>query len=111
MTEDEAKTKWCPYSVVSRPILDTTRTWGGYHPRIGAESSNRGCDPEETRCIAAACMAWRQDISSRVWRLNSNGSKAYSFAAADPRQFENDAQFAVEPPGASGFCGLAGAPQ
>lgn len=49
MTEDEAKTKWCPFSRVSK---DGT-----------APSCNRGNDegktPVGSDCIGSRCMAWR----------------------------------------------------
>lgn len=94
MTEDEAKTKWCPFA------------------RDSETAGNRSIlTPDDIRfpCIASACMAWRPDTRSRVWRLNKDGSKAYSFAAADARQFQDDREFAVEAPGAVGRCGMAGA--
>lgn len=53
MTEDEAKTKWCPKAMV--PM------------RSGDSSRNRGLTgngdtflPEGTLCIASECMAWRE---------------------------------------------------
>lgn len=54
MTEDEAKTKWCPFV---RAVLPGTTLPAG----------NRGVGPDGTegvkgaRCIASACMAWRWD--------------------------------------------------
>lgn len=59
MDESNAKVMWCPFSRVSSPILDTTRTWGSAHPKIGAETANRGGDPALTRCLGSGCMAWR----------------------------------------------------
>jgi len=71
MTEDEAKTKWCPFA--------RTLGWNTDAPRQGDDlqfvyaSENREVGPydkggEETfkiagrhRCIGSACMAWRWD--------------------------------------------------
>lgn len=43
MTEDEAKTKWCP------------------HVRVGDKAVNRYFDgfPSHSYCIGSECMAWR----------------------------------------------------
>lgn len=56
MTEDEAKTKWCPFARV-----------GSFATGLG--SINRGAHadgivrrstlPDEAMCIGSACMAWR----------------------------------------------------
>lgn len=79
MTEEDAKTKYCP---------------------TGAAFDY---------CQGAACMAWRWTPGARVFRLNQAGEKTYSFTTSDARQFENDPTFAIEPNDAGGFCGLAGA--
>ena len=55
MTEDEAKTKWCPFAK-SRTIT---------YARVGG---SKACttymlneeDVPTTTCIASACMAWRR---------------------------------------------------
>ena len=64
MTEAEAKTKWCPFARVGLVTDDD-----------GGVAVNRSVEPvdkrtvsicsvyDETRCIAAACMAWRWDES------------------------------------------------
>ena len=47
MTEDEAKTKWCPHVRV---------------PRVAGSTSNRDSDGDflqEHLCVASQCMAWR----------------------------------------------------
>lgn len=54
MTEDEAKTKWCPFVRVYS-VAD------GEHPSAPNGSWNRhqADGLSETRCIGSACMAWR----------------------------------------------------
>ena len=53
MTEDEAKTKWCPM----------IRFAGAGNPvNGGVWSTNRGDDPGDigaTKCLASGCMMWR----------------------------------------------------
>lgn len=49
LTEEEAKTKWCPFARFAFP---------------NGSSANRDDHPrcqEHTRCIASACMAWRNE--------------------------------------------------
>jgi len=82
MTEDEAKTKWCPFARVG-------------HSASGLGSMNRIVNDDAsdaakaaTLCQASACMAWRRQRS----------------------EMDNDGYVNEAPPG-SGFCGLAGAPQ
>ena len=50
MTEAEAKTKWCPFAIVSdtdEPPVAINRHWRDSAPERG------------TFCLASACMAWR----------------------------------------------------
>lgn len=47
MTEDEAKTKWCPFSRVGDDTL----------------TANNRPSSASYDCIASACMAWRWTIS------------------------------------------------
>lgn len=59
MTEEEAKTKWCPFTHSAYLIkLDAEETL--------VSSSDRSLpSASATRCIASACMAWRWHYSSR----------------------------------------------
>lgn len=66
MTEEQAKTKWCPM----------VRLIDGQPP--GAASTNReykefGTEHEESnRCIGAACMMWRwDDVPNPVYEAQS----------------------------------------
>lgn len=80
MTEDEAKTKWCP------------------HARVG-NGGNRDTIPSATAyfCRASACMAWR-------WKFRDTTSDHHPMMAVYPqpkRTYERTED---------GYCGLAGAP-
>ena len=51
MTEDEAKTKWCPFVRI-----------GSSFSGLGALNRDvTGRDVEKSNCIASGCMAWRRD--------------------------------------------------
>lgn len=59
MTEDEAKTKWCPHTVASH--TDPRAISGYEREEIGL--------PANTflhACIASACMAWRWNEAKRT---------------------------------------------
>lgn len=51
MTEDEAKSKWCPHVVASH--TDPRAAPSQYEREAGATS------PFRHNCIGSACMAWR----------------------------------------------------
>lgn len=64
MTEDEAKTKWCPFV---RMAVGTVAEDGESNvPLVGAtpnrfvdRNSGRWSYPKGAACIGSACMAWR----------------------------------------------------
>lgn len=97
MTEDEAKTKWCPFSA------------GGKKVERGATFIR------SPNCIGSACMAWRWSAVPR----EPHGSP-YIQAIKDHRSEHGsslaDAKKAVDatwvrPSHEHGYCGLAGASQ
>jgi hypothetical protein len=51
MTEQEAKTKWCPQA-----------TSGDYRP----DPDNVGKEIRHPLCIGSACMAWREKMRSET---------------------------------------------
>lgn len=53
MTEDEAKTKWCPYST-ARVIRWQKRADTTVNAVYG--------EPPTTLCVASQCMAWRWSV-------------------------------------------------
>lgn len=53
MTEDEAKTKWCP-------MVRTGLVAGmAVNHHIGRDGLHAGDVHDETRCVASECMMWR----------------------------------------------------
>ena len=91
MTENEAKTKWCPHARVTTYAMDDG-------PGMTATNkTSGGAIRDGARCIASQCMAWR-------WRLEYT-------PAPIPELY--DVQILSVTTGASktdGYCGLAGAP-
>ncbi len=65
MTEDEAKTKWCPayrFSAAISPAGD----------RDGCDNRRSEDKPEtQAKCIGSACMAWRWSARNTVGMRDS----------------------------------------
>lgn len=94
MTEDEAKTKWCPFSraVVGSPGEGVAAVTN--RAPVGSQVH------ADTLCIGSACMAWRYHghIVDRATGLPIEKGKAYLTGTTEERYSEH------------GFCGLAGTP-
>lgn len=90
MTEDQAKTKWCPFArqVVSIQHAD------GSHIAIG--SANRSEGGMLGMCVGSQCMAWRKRPTGDVGGMRI-GSKGEILELGRPAM--------------GGFCGLAGRPE
>lgn len=89
MTEDEAKTKWCPFV---RFVGSTMSEHSAFSSRL------EDLSPEGTRCIASACMAWR-------WEMVHDGSFNTTLTGPLLDVTERIPNFK---PSERGFCGLAG---
>lgn len=88
MIEEEAKTKWCPFS----------RNAGSAAHEPSFNRINGKPDVGSV-CIGSACMAWR-------------GKPNKGFEARADRAFRVEGlRLTPEPHEIDGFCGLAGAPQ
>lgn len=59
MTEDEAKTKWCPHAVASH--TDPRGMMGYERPELGLPANTF-----THACIGSACMAWRWSEAKRT---------------------------------------------
>lgn len=90
-TEDEAKTKWCPFARYATAAEPASNRWKQSAP----ESEPHALNPIPCRCIAWACMAFRP----AGWRDKDDGSISRDPCLADPKY--------AEP---VGYCGLAGKP-
>ena len=86
-TEEEAKTKWCPFT----RITSGEGEWHSNRPAY-AEVHEKNFD----RCIGSACMAWRV-----------HGEDKQAAKAADDK-FKLTGERMLVP--VLGFCGLAGRP-
>jgi len=124
MTEDEAKTKWCPFSrVLSHTYAQDGqgRIWEGGYAYNRQPDEDADYIPGHGVCIGSACMAWR-------WGLSADFTACRDFHAAGetinaikelrrlvPSLGLVEAKLIVlsgnYPATKDGFCGLAGAPQ
>lgn len=78
MTEEDARTKWCPDAVFP---IDSLRLTVGGNRHISGEI------PQECKCIASDCMMWRE----YPYAVCGDGKKHY---------YDMSKQ--------GGYCGLAG---
>jgi hypothetical protein len=104
LTEEEAKTKWCPNARESGG--DTGTFWNKPRKLIAKlfgidyaeqEATDRGC-----LCIASACMAWR-------WAEEKNAEAVAEFEALCPTGASMGCE--VTGPSPVGYCGIAGRPE
>lgn len=118
MTEDEAKTKWCPF--VRTGLVSGS---GG----VAVNHSIDGDDPEapfsvheQTRCIGSGCMAWRRS-GEIEWAATEMERIGNALRAVPPEgdgwQEANGISVDIShyrwrriKPGTEGYCGLAGDP-
>ena len=84
MTEEEAKTKWCPHKRVAIIKHDWSEITTGHNQIELDGEPGLTKDAVHYRCIASACMAWRWEPI---------------------RGFSDEEMAPIE-----GYCGLAGHP-
>lgn len=82
MTEDEARTRWCPMVRLAAEPPDANGSW------------NRAATPmlKSTLCIGSDCMMWRDSLD-------------YFIRDGNP-----EPRMRTEPQVIGGYCGLAGQP-
>ena len=99
MTEDEAKTKWCPYARISSlneggDDGPSSNRWLGWIS--DGEVGSVAC------CIASTCMAWRWSEAEHARRfVSAFGGAGVNFVTTER---------AIKPDERQGYCGLAGQP-
>jgi hypothetical protein len=76
MTEDEAKTKWCPAY-----RLSISGAAAGDYYRMEWKTIDNRSDQARGKCIASACMAWRIDYEE-----DSLGKEGYCGLAGVPNE-------------------------
>lgn len=115
MTEQEAKTKWCPFArfkFASTSDGPACNREGG--PSIGEDTG--GTNPwllSGTRCIGSACMAWRWDkrCVEHIRQATRPAGEGWAEAPTSMNlgEFPEERAWQKDMP-ATGFCGLAGKP-
>lgn len=92
MTEQEAKTKWCPFARIPSHISGAANVPPLAINRLSRPDSQAAAFPfAGLTCIGSACMAWRWNEQTAARK--GTDIAAYSVSSED-----------------RGFCGLAGRP-
>lgn len=108
LTEEQARTKWCPHSRYNSNGELASNRWKQSAP----EDQPHALNPVPCRCIASECMAWRMhtlphefsmDYANAKWLVD--GDENYEFVTNDGRE---GGLVKVRQIAANGFCGLAG---
>lgn len=118
MTEDEAKTKWCPFARVGF-YSPATMHYPAEHALLGNREAADGALQPASLCIGSACMAWRErepQIERRQTGLGRMPVEPYErYVQEGWRQVDRPPgeeglfyERTISPGG--GFCGLAGEP-
>lgn len=91
VTEDEAKTKWCPFArvIVDREFAEESVASGN---RWTGETLPTN-SPTNSECLGPGCMAWR-------WQPRME-------PAGDPFDISKSPGIARSAPPTHGYCGLA----
>lgn len=92
-TEDEARTKWCPFGRARTAPTQSV--------------ANRFEDGGETRCIGSACMAWRPIMTCET--VIGERDKKPEGDGWEWDAFSDDRWERLVPMG-KGYCGIAGRP-
>ena len=118
MTEDDAWTKWCPFS---RVIVTRPGSTFPPHNRVAALDSKPSDEPDDVPgalCIGSSCMAWRFDKGEyEYWYTRSHEPALTGPWEEWPVQPDEPPSFGMDmkrwrrlTPDRIGYCGLAGKP-
>lgn len=107
MTEEEAKTKWCPFSRAPQATADISAPWVG-----GCNADHEGKIWPRHLCRASDCMSWRWSEPKRTAAFLEAVQK--HMQAQDKPNFNTAVQKVYAETGGQferveGHCGLAGA--
>ncbi len=94
MTEDEAKTKWCPFARVGYTGGDQSSATPNRLTEGGIDCLNGA-----NLCLASGCMAWHANSTDEFKR-----NAEYEFARTGRRLVPTGSDV-------NGHCGLAGKPE
>lgn len=102
MTEDEAKTKWCPFArVVGGEGAAFNRSVGSM-----GTAAEKSIDPPML-CLASACMAWRWSEPMPPGGGPGSVDSAIAMLGTDEQRARLGVRLAAT---RNGHCGLAGPP-
>ncbi len=103
MTEDEAKTKWCPFA---KPVMVTEHDLfvRSFNERDDVDKIKNSMHRINDKCIGSECMAWRWiDLDVRDFGAVGDYNQETREGTDDTEAFQRaiDAE-------RHGYCGLAG---
>lgn len=75
MTEDEAKTKWCPFIQYSVGLTQGAPFW---------ITNRNDSDTTKIKCIASECMAWRWNGFATIATAEKPQGSGYCGLAGKP---------------------------
>lgn len=109
MTEEEAKTKWCPFARVIAGTIETPLTQAAFN-RVSVGSAQH-MTLHASKCLGADCMAWRWGTSELGVTLDSVPYVSGSSAPGLDWSYDLEHRVWVQRERiAHGYCGLAGQP-
>lgn len=113
MTEEEAKTKWCPFArvvttvggrpLLNQPVINRTQDYKGEGDAVGP-------------CIASSCMAWHWSEKKHQQWADSHHPENHPPPEGEGWELMGGSPTTLSwhwqrlTPDRNGFCGLAGAP-
>lgn len=116
MTEDEAKTKWCPFARTTLAVSDGNQ-WSyahdapSAHNRVGFDAASGRTPIALGPCLGSGCMAWRSDGNPGPHWVHKSVREEWERDGWTTDGVENDRGQITFTRTAGGYCGLAGAPQ
>lgn len=111
LTEEEAKTKWCPFT---RIVMKGYRDSDALLATANRDSIDAGSGLGPTcNCIASDCMAWRPLMEApedKIHAIKRRREEAGTGLIESKQYVEAHPEYTQSVPSGRGFCGLAGRP-